>query len=311
MSAACGILCRSMAVPTLSDRHVYAVIPTFNEEKELSACLASLEAQEGVTITAIVANAGEPLSRELAARCHEIQIDGSNFWTGSTQAGFDEALRLSAEIVLQSNADIKFLPGSVARLVDALAHSPGDVFGSPGYVEQADGRLKLQFSRDVVIPFLLHNFLRRDWIYAEDAPAKLLASDMAGQGIVFHTDWLRKLRLRDDLFPMYRGDHTFWLKVRKMGGRIWVVGRAGIVNQRPLSGSIWAKGFTLRRLWWYLTSPYSPDSVPAMWRYRRENLFFPFAVVSFTIMCPGTWIYRAMVAAARTIARTARGSAGR
>lgn len=281
---------------------VFAVIPTFNEEPELTACLASLRAQEGVEIVPLVINAGKPLSPNLAAQCEEVKVEGACFWTCCTQTGFDLARERGAELVMMANSDIEVLPGTVALLVEHVQREPKNVFASPGYTPEPDGRLKLQFSRDLVVPFLMHNYLKRDWTYREEAPDGVLEAGVAGgQAVVFSADYLAKVRLDPEHFPQARGDHVFWAHMKRAGARLFFVSKAGIVNQRPLSQGVLPKGFNLKAVWRYMTSQYAPESVITMWRYRVATLPFLAAVPSFVIMVPGAWTYRLLRGAVRAL----------
>lgn len=283
---------------------VFAVIPTFNEEPELAVCLASLHAQEGVEITPLVVNAGRPLSPELAALCEEIKVDGSCFWTCCTQTGFDAVRELGGQIVMMANADIEVLPGTVKLLVAHLLREPDNVFASPGYTRTEDGRLRLQFSTDVMVPFLLHNYLRREWTFREDAPEGVRRADVAGgQSVVFSASYLEKVRLDPIRFPQARGDHVFWAHMQQAGARLFFVCQAGIVNQRPLSEGVLPKGFNLRAVWRYMTSEYAPESIVTMWRYRRATMPLVTAVPSFLLMVPGAWGYRMVRGLVRWVRR--------
>jgi GT2 family glycosyltransferase len=272
---------------------VYAVIPTFNEEPELAVCLASLKAQDGVDIVPLVINAGRPLSPEFAMKCEEVRVENSCFWTCCTQAGFDFVKERGGEIVMMVNSDVELLPGTVLLLVRHLQDQPLNVFASPGYTREPSGRLRLQLSRDIVVPFLMHNYLRRDWAFFEDAPEGVLESGVAGgQGVLFSTSYLDKVRLDPKNFPQARGDHVFWAAMRRAGARLYFVSKAGMVNQRPLSEGVLPKGFNFKAVWRYLTSEYAPESVITMWRYRRATQVLPVAVASFVLMLPGVWAYR-------------------
>ncbi|MHB8637619.1 MAG: glycosyltransferase family 2 protein [Fimbriimonadaceae bacterium] len=281
------------AIAMPPNARVFAVIPTFNEEQELAACLASLRAQTDVEIIPLVINAGKPLSPELAAQCDETMVDGTCFWTCCTQTGFDIARQRGAEIVMMVNSDVEVLPGTVALLVQHLQKQPLDVFASPGYTPDASGRLRLQFSHDRVVPFLMHNYLVRAWQYREDAPAGVFEGGVAGgQGVLFSASYLERVRLDPKNFPQARGDHVFWAAMRRAGAKLYFVCQAGIVNQRPLSEGVLPKGFSLKGVWRYMTSEYAPESVPIMWRYRRATLPLAAAVPSFILMVPGAWTYR-------------------
>ncbi|HLK13937.1 MAG TPA: hypothetical protein VKT78_03965 [Fimbriimonadaceae bacterium] len=283
---------------------VFAVIPTFNEEPELTACLASLRAQEGVEIVPLVINAGRPLSNELAAQCEEIAVQGSCFWTCCTQTGFDIARERRAEIVMMVNSDVEVLPGTVALLVEHLRKEPQNVFASPGYTPDADGRLRLQFSHDRVVPFLMHNYLARDWTYRDEAPEGVREAGVAGgQGVLFSASYLVRVRLDPEHFPQARGDHVFWARMKRAGARLYFVCQAGIVNQRPLSQGVLPKGFNLKAVWRYMTSPYAPESVVTTWRYRRATLPLAAAIPSFLLMVPGAWGYRLVRGAVRGLRR--------
>ena len=283
---------------------VFAVIPTFNEEPELAACLESLRGQAGVEIVPLVINAGRPLSPELGAICEETKVAETCFWTCCMQTGFDIALERSAEIVMMLNADIEVLPGTVYLLLQHLLEQPRNVFASPGYAPDATGRLRLQFSRDLLIPFLMHNYLKRDWRYREDALDGIREAGVAGgQGVVFSAAYLREVRLDPKNFPQYRADHVFWVKMRRAGAKLYFVCQAGIVNRRPLSEGVLPKGFDPKAVWRYMTSEYAPESVVTMWRYRRATLPLPIATLSFVLMVPGAWAYRVLKATVRRFRR--------
>ena len=286
---------------------VFAVIPTFNEEPELAVCLASLHSQQGVEIVPLVINAGRPLPAEFAGQCEEVQVEGACFWTCCTQTGLDIAKERHAEIVMFVNSDIEILPGTVEQLVRHLQEQPQNVFASPGYTRETSGRLRLQVSRDIVIPFLMHNYLKRDWVYREDAREGVLEAGVAGgQGVVFSASYLDRVRLDPKNFPQARGDHVFWAAMRRAGARLYFVSQAGMVNQRPLSEGVLPKGFNLKAVWRYMTSEYAPESVITMWRYRRATQALPVAVASFVLMVPGAWTYRILKGIARAASSAAR-----
>ena len=281
---------------------VFAVIPTFNEEPELAVCLASLKAQEGVEIIALVINAGRPLPIEISGECEEVKVEGTCFWTCCTQKGFDLVKERGGEIVMMVNSDVELLLGTVALLVKHLREQPQDVFAAPGYTREPSGRLRLHFSHDLVIPFLMHNYLRRDWVYREEAPEGVIEAGVAGgQGVLFSASYLDRVRLDPKNFPQARGDHVFWAAMKRAGAHLYFVSQAGMVNQRPLSEGVLPKGFHLKAVWRYMTSEYAPESVITMWRYRRTTQVLPVAVASFVLMVPGAWTYRVLKGITRWI----------
>ena len=165
--------------------------------------------------------------------------------------------------------------------------------------------LGLRFSHDLVIPFLMHNYMRCDWRFREDAPEGVIEAGVAGgQGVVFSASYLDKVRLDPKNFPQARGDHVFWAAMKRAGAKLYFVSKAGIVNRRPLSEGVLPKGFNLKAVWKYMTSEYAPESVVIMWRYRRATLPLAAAIPSFIIMVPGAWCYRILRAGVRRLRRS-------
>lgn len=275
---------------------IAAVVPTFNEFDVLTRCLDSLQSQpEGVDLDVIVVNAGEPLPPELRDRVREIRVHSNCFWTACIGAGLAVVRQEKAwDYVMLANADTIFLPGSVQRLADEAAKGERIVCCSPAYEQYGPDAPKLLYSRDRLVPVLLHNFLERAWTTPDQAPDEVWETDIAGgQGTLFSASYLDEFDVDPKRFPHYKGDVDLWLSMKRKGIRLMMVGKAGIVNVRPFGVNTgktrWQK---FSRAWWLVTSPNARDGVPVTWYLRMKHLPFPLGVLSFLAFIPLIYAWR-------------------
>jgi GT2 family glycosyltransferase len=272
---------------------VAAIIPTFNEFEVLAECVRSLGPASTEKILPIVVNAGKPLPAELAAQVLEVPVSDDHFWTASIAVGFDRAREIRPEFVLLANADTSFLPGSVDLLLAEVEKSVKTVACCPAYERQEDGSVRLLYSDDVMLPFFLHNYLKRGWTTPEEAPSEPYeTSIVGGQGVLFRTELLDRFDVDPQAFPHYRGDQDFWLFVKEAGYRLVMVPQAGVVNNRSFGMKVLSRREKFSRLRYLATSPRARDSWRTIWNLRRKHQPLPVAVVSFVVYTPLVWVYR-------------------
>jgi GT2 family glycosyltransferase len=270
-----------------------AIIPTFNEVDVLASCVQSLASASRETILPIVVNAGKPLPSELAAQVLEIPVSDDHFWTASIAVGFARARELRPEYVLLANADTEFLPGSVDLLIEEVAKSPKTIACCPGYERDEDGSIRLLYSDDVMLPFFLHNFLKRRWVRPEEAPSEPYETGVVGgQGVLFRAELLDSFDVDPQSFPHYRGDQDLWLSAKAAGYKLVMVPKAGVINNRAFGMKTLSRKENMARLRYLATSPRARDSWRTIWNLRRKHQPLPVAVVSFLIYTPLVWAYR-------------------
>lgn len=252
-------------------QRIAAVIPTYNEVELLMACVESLEAQNDPELSIIVANAGEPLPDFLASRVTELDLESDSFWTASIHEGVQEALASGADFVLFTNADTTFLPGALP----ALREVAGDdtIACSPAYEQIGDGPIRLLYSDQDEVGKLLFGKLTRRWSEPNDAPSEPIPIQLTGgQGVLMPARLFHEAKMDFGRFPHYTSDHDLWLQARKLGYKLVLCPRAGIVNRRELQKSRNQKRQSLPSyLWKRLWSEYTPDSWTTLWRLRRKH----------------------------------------
>lgn len=255
---------------------IAVVVPTYNEEELLAECVASIATQEvEADLTVIVVNAGEPLSSDLGSRVHEVRVPSNYYWTQCIKRGFDLIRQRGGfDYVLMANADTTLMPGTVTRLLQLLQAETDVVACSPVYRAIGSERPTLLFSRDRLMPFVLHNFLERKWTYPEDAPDEVFETDLTGgQGVLFPASFLERFDADDVRFPHYKGDMDLWLSMKREGVRLLIVAKAGVVNRRAFGearhGSRWKQ---LRRIRYLVNSPLARDSWRVAWKLRKKHL---------------------------------------
>lgn len=272
---------------------VAAIIPTFNEFEVLAECVRSLVDASVEKVLPIVVNAGDPLPPEVAAMVLEVPVSDDHFWTGSIAVGFAKAREIGPEFVLLANADTSFLPGSVDLLLAEVSKSDKTIACCPAYERQPDGSIRLLYSDDVMLPFFLHNFLKRRWVSPDQAPSEPYETGIVGgQGVLFRAELLDRFDVDPKSFPHYRGDQDFWLSAKEAGYRLVMVPKAGIVNNRSFGMKTLSRREKFARLRYLATSPRARDSWRTIWNLRRKHQTLPIAIVSFIVYTPLVWVYR-------------------
>lgn len=265
---------------------IAAVIPTYNEVELLAACVESIVSQSVPDLLIVVVNAGEPLPDSLTGMIdHELKVPDDYFWTACMREGVAHAKTLNIDYCLFTNADTQFLPNSIRKLLKAAEGQTHLIACSPAYVYSEGGDLELLYSDQSDLGPLLYGKIRRRWEKAADAPREPLEIQLTGgQGVLIPIALFESATLDVERLPHYASDHDLWLQARKLGYRLVLVPQAGIVNQRDFNDKKRDESL-LRSLRRRMTSVYTPESWPLMWRLRRKHqgpvLGFLTTLVSF------------------------------
>ncbi len=269
------------------------VIPTYNESEFLRKCVASVKDTKLAEVIPVVVNAGDPLPEDLAATVVELQVSSDHFWTACIGVGLFYARQNGFDWAMLANSDNEFLPGTVDLLLTEAERQPGAVICSPIYDLQEDGSLTLFCSREVMVPFLLHNYTAKDWNGPEDAPTEPYPVEMTGgQGVLIPRSVFVWLTVDPKRFPHNRGDMDMWLSVRQRGVPIILTPRAGAINTRPMSTSGMSGLEQLKKVGYLFGSTVTKDSWRVIWGIRRKHQPLPVAIASFLIYTPLIWIWR-------------------
>lgn len=249
---------------------IAAVIPTYNEVDLLTACVESLEAQGYPDLEIVVANAGSPLPPELASRVTELDVPENFFWTSCIDAGVRAVLG-RCDYLLFTNADTTFLPGSLSRLLETVEAKT--IACSPAYIQLGDNPVSLLYSDQSDLGPLLYGKLVKRWQGLEDAPQEPFGIDLTGgQGVLMPVALFDKAEMDVKRFPHYASDHDLWLQARRLGYKLVLVPQAGIVNKRDFNETKRKNlGPLFKALKKRMTSEYTPESWPIMWRLRRKH----------------------------------------
>lgn len=267
------------------------VIPTFNEPDLVRQTVDSLKVEPWIRLEIVIANAGDPLPKDLAERVHEVRISSDNFWTGSTEAGLDFVRHHPTDYVMLLNCDTPLLPGSIEKEIEFVGDRNDVVACCPAYSREADGSLKLLYSHQSDLGFLLLGKLIRNWEGPEDSPSEPFPCDLhGGQGMLFRTELLDRFELDVRHFPHYAADHDLWLSMRKEGIRLWVIPQAGAINERGFGvHSRKSLRQKVQGLWKRFTSPLMSESATTMWRLRSKHLPLRTAIPSFLLAFGLRW----------------------
>ncbi|MBS1706623.1 MAG: glycosyltransferase family 2 protein [Armatimonadetes bacterium] len=266
---------------------IVAIIPTYNEPEYLQRCLESLESQ-GLPIHLVIVNAGDPLPFSVGANAQVVEVGSECYWTACVQKGLDLARSLHADLVLLSNADTVFLPGTVQALLSTVSLESRKIACSPAYCRNTMGDLGLQYHGQSSWGFLLYGKLLRGWNRTEESPPEEIRVDLTGgQGVLIPIQAFDGIEMDTKRFPQYASDHDLWLMMAKRGWSLWVAPAAGIVNERTFNRN--RRGSLLGTLFWRMRSEFAPESIPIMWRLRSKHLTIPIAVFSFLISFALRW----------------------
>jgi len=252
---------------------IAAVIPTFNEVELLTACVESIESQRESGLEIVVVNAGDALPNQLCTRVLEQRVNHDWFWTACIDEGVRVAKAMQADFVLFTNADTTFLPNSIAELRKIAAPSQKVIACSPAYVQIGDQPVELLYAGQEELGPLLFGKLKRPWSTpadAPDAPSEIQLT--GGQGVLIPIGLFDRAEMDVSRFPHYTSDHDLWLQARKLGYKLVLAPKAGIVNRRELQQTRNKKRQSLPAyLWKRLRSEYVPDSWTIIWRLRRKH----------------------------------------
>lgn len=247
---------------------VVAVVPTYNEFESIAKCVESLQhpsqTSNEIELTICVVNSGEPLPQATADKVHEIALTGDSYWTACTKQGVAFALKSGADYVLLANADTVFEPGSLPALLRRCQSTANVIACSPVYERDAEGETLL-YSHQSDWGFLLYGKLMRE-------PESAKKIDLTGgQGVLIPTHLIKDNPLDPERFPQYAGDHDLWLQLRKRGAELWLEPASKVINDRGFGHKKGGRS-AIGSLWWRMSSIYSPDGFPTMWRLRRKHL---------------------------------------
>jgi GT2 family glycosyltransferase len=250
---------------------IAAIIPTYNEVDLLSACVRSLQAQNYPSLEIYVVNAGDPLEVDLGI--HELSVPSDYFWTSCIDFGVKAALKDKPDYLLFTNADTTFLDHSLEKLVAAAAGKDKTIACSPAYLQLGDTPVNLLYSHQSDLGPLLYGKLTKAWQGPNDAPEEPFTVDLTGgQGVLIPAALFDKAEMDVKNFPHYASDHDLWLQARRLGYRLLLVPKAGIVNKRDFNESKRRNfGSLLKALRKRMASEYTPESWVIMWRLRRKH----------------------------------------
>jgi GT2 family glycosyltransferase len=270
-------------------QRIAAVIPTFNEVELLTACVDSLLAQNDPDLVIVVVNAGEPLPAKLTATVTELKVPSDYFWTACIDEGVKHVKEHGFDLVMFTNADTTFLPGSVSELRKTIEGRVKAIACSPAYIQTGDEPPKLLYSDQRDFGILLFGKIVKRWEKPVDAPNQPFAIQLTGgQGVLMPMDLFDFASMDVKNLPHYASDHDLWLQARKLGYTLLLAPKAGIVNRRQLNETRNRKRMPLGEfLWKRHWSLYTPDSWTVIWRVRRKHqgpiLGFVSAVLNFGV----------------------------
>ncbi len=269
---------------------ILAIVPTYNEPEELLRVVASLLDQGTEGLHILVVNAGAPLPLDIESKVEVLNVDGQHFWTHCVEKGLEIAAARKTKYIYLTNADTYALPGTLETLVLHADAHPRTVACAPAYIE-SEGVVRLLYSHQDPMGFLLYGRLIRPWTDTSDAPSEPFQIVLTGgQGVLFPASVATEFRLDATNFPHYASDHDLWLQLREAGWRLDLLPRTGVVNTRILSAHhAKSLGEKLKRLWWRMTSDKTPESWRIMWRLRRKHLALPLAIVSTLVSFGLRW----------------------
>lgn len=270
-------------------QRIAVLVPTFNEPAVLRDCIGSLLAQTGQDLDVIVINAGDPLPSDIRSRITELNVPADHYWTACIDNGLRFAISRSAYThIMLLNADNAVFPDAAALLLAEAVKDDNTVVCCAAYTHTAEGDLETVYTHQEERGKLLLFRLCRAWANPCDAPERpFTTANAGGQGTLFSIKLLSRVWPDVARFPHYMGDTDLWLQVRRAGGQLVVVPKAGAVNLRPFRHTLGAtRRERLRSVWWKFTSPNSLDSLVIVWRLRRKHLGLPRAIKSFAFVVP-------------------------
>lgn len=202
-------------------------------------------AGEGAEVVAVV-NSGDPEeARRLAAACDRVVAPGANLgYAGGLNAGSASA---RGDLLLLSNPDVVFLPGSVSGLARA-ARSGGPVLAGPALFWDDAATLLLPPAEmpapAEVVRRVLARDLRRQGRPFRRAARKALALEAAVRdgaaipaealsGAVMAATRATLLRLGplDEAYRLYYEENDWQRRLLALGGRLLVAGGARVVHR--------------------------------------------------------------------------------
>ncbi len=269
---------------------VLAIVPTYNEPDDLRRVVESLLSQGIAGLHILVVNAGSPLPTDIAERVEVSTVDSGHFWTHCISKGLEAASHRDFGYVYLTNADTYALPGTLGQLLEHASANDLTVACAPAYIEAENG-VKLLYSHQDPMGFLLYGRLIRPWANIDDAPSQPFQIVLTGgQGVLFPSRVAREFKVDTENFPHYASDHDLWLQLRAAGWRLDLLPKTGVVNTRILSAQHAASiGDKLIKLWWRMSSDKTPESWRIMWRLRKKHLSLPVAVVSTLVSFVLRW----------------------
>lgn len=276
------------------------VIPMFNGLPQISDCLKSLawaESRDDVRIV-VVDSCSTDGSVDVVRNVGYVdllQVSGSNWWTGATQAGCRYGFEaFAAERVCLLNHDCRLSSTSFDALLGCAERHPQDLVCS--VVKTLDGRW-LFAGGDVSSLGVLRV---RGWGLSRiDSPTESTVMWCGGMGVIVpHGVFCAVSGFDVKRFPHYYADADFCFRVRTTGASIWVCPESMVYNDKSSSGiAIPRRRASLADLKASLTSRKSNLNIRDTTRFyvRHSGVFSPVAL--FAVYC------RHMLSTARRMMR--------
>jgi GT2 family glycosyltransferase len=274
---------------------IYIVIPVFNRVKFTTACLSSLLAQTYKEYKVIVVDHGstdgtsETIEKDFT---EVILLKGTSdlWWTGATNMGVTEALKLSTstdDFVLSLNNDLVVDPDYLEQLLHVYEQHKPCLVGSTSVYFNNPERIQFAgtFWDPVFAKFKSSPLTQKPYTIAKQE-AEVVKSDLlTGRGTLIPISAFRDYGLYDEKkFPHYAADEDFSLTCKKKGYDLLVAIKAVVKSHVADTGlNFTHQRLSFKQFFKTLSSIKSANNLSIRYNWAKKNTPLPYLYFSIDV----------------------------
>ena len=278
-----------------NDPAVFVLVPVHNRREITRRFIACLTEQTYSPLQIIVIDDGSSdgtadMVKQAAPRAQIIRGDGTWWWSGSMQRGYEWLLRqapAAEDVVLLANDDIAFEPDFLEQGVNALADSAGVLLGA---------RLSSPDS-GAVLESGVHADMRRFKFRAARSEAEI--DCLPTRALFLRWGDMRRLGgFHPRLLPQYWADYEYTLRARRLGLRCVTDAKVSIRANMDTTGEHdldALTGWRLMRALFSVRTPLNPlyrtsfVLLASPWIWKPVNVLNVWCRAAFRIVWQGVF----------------------
>jgi GT2 family glycosyltransferase len=267
---------------------IHIVIPVFNRKDYTRECLSSLIVQKILDYKIIVIDHGSTdgtfeMIRNNFSQVIVIRGDESLWWSGATNLGVKEALRISNsenDFILTLNNDLVVNPDYLTNLLDVFEKTQPSIVGSTSvYYNDAEKIHFIGNKWDPVFAKFRSNPIIAEALQKIQSELSFVPSDLLpGRGTLIPIKAFVDFGLYDEVrFPHYSADEDFSLICKRKGYKLVVATKAVVKSHVEETGvNFKYKRVNLHAFYKSLFSIKSANNLYVRYRWAKKNSPSPY-----------------------------------